>query len=156
MQAVRTPQRRADCTPLNALSARRKTRRLRAARRTDCAPKDVAVARRETCRDAPGACRVRAVCACSRGRPSGPAFLCSLESPRAPRSSRGRKAARLAWSEKRGASSDLLRALARLEQHSGRVKVVALRGVVLSCFGRYARRIWSPEKAERRKTAKHH
>ena len=43
---------------------------------------------------------------------------------------------------------------ALLEPQPGRVKVVALPGCVLSCFGRYARRIWSPEKAERRNTAK--
>ena len=43
MQILRTPQRRAGCAPYDALSARRKTRRVRAARRAACAPQDAPV-----------------------------------------------------------------------------------------------------------------
>ena len=97
--------RRAGCAPEDARVARLKTCRLHAARRAGCTPQDVPVARRKTCQlhaarragGAPCARRVRAVCALQRGRPSGPAFLFSLGSPRAPRSGRRREAARPAW-----------------------------------------------------------
>ena len=60
MQILRTPQRRADCAPLDALGARRKTRRVHVARRAGCAPEDAPVARRKTRRLRAGR---RAVCA---------------------------------------------------------------------------------------------
>ena len=147
--------RRAGCASQDAPVARRKTRRfahrktrrLHAARRAGCTPEGV-----------PGARRVHAVRApCKRAsrasrpvRPfssrSGPLELRGLFAG-------GRRHARRGPQEHR-ASPALLRALAKLEPQPGRAKVVALRGCVLSCFGRYARRSWSPEKAERKKTAK--
>ena len=48
MRILRTPQRRADCAPQDALGACRKTRRVRVVRRTGCAPEDAPGARRTT------------------------------------------------------------------------------------------------------------
>ena len=56
----RPVQRRADCAPLDALGARRKTRRVRVARRTGCAPEDAPGARRTTRRLRAATRRLRA------------------------------------------------------------------------------------------------